>query len=186
MRNLIRDNSLIEFPADYTIIDLETTGFSNFDKITELSAVRVRNNEITDSYQQLVNPEKAIPPKVTELTGITDKMVKNMPVIDQVIEKFMEFLGDDILVGHNITFDIRFINNSLPGDLEFDNDFIDTLPFSRKVCNCHKFGLSDLLDYYNIKVNNLHRAENDCKATFYVYNAIKSDFLNNSSGHNFY
>ena len=93
--------------SDYVIYDLETTGTSCAnDKVVEISAVKVRNGKVDSEISTLVNPEMSIPFWASEVNGINDDMVKDAPVFEVVLKDFLEFIGDDVLVGHNIhTFD---------------------------------------------------------------------------------
>ena len=95
------------YPADYVVFDLETTGVSQErDDIIEVSAVRVCAHKVVDSYSTLVNPHGPIPPDATQVNGITDDMVKDAPDIGEAMEGFLAFIGASVLVGHNIhTFD---------------------------------------------------------------------------------
>lgn len=165
-----------EFEAvDYTVIDIETTGLSNtFDKIIELSALKIRDNEINSQYTTLVNPGIKIPSNIKLLTGIDDNMVKNSPKIDDVIEEFINFISDDVLLGHNVTFDIKFINNNIKdNNLKLENNYIDTLTISRKklpYLDNHK--LITLLQHYSISKSQSHRALSDCIATHQLYQKL--------------
>ena len=96
---------------NYTVFDLETTGFNPARcKIIEISALKVRNNTVTDVYSTLINPEMHIPSEATKTNHITDEMVKNAPTIKEEFDKFLDFIGNDILIGHNIdSFDYNMI-----------------------------------------------------------------------------
>ena len=90
---------LLAYPDDYTVLDIETTGLSpQNDYITEISAIKYRNNRRVDEFSSLVKPELSIPYYITRLTGIDDAMVADAPAIDEVILSFMEFLADDELL----------------------------------------------------------------------------------------
>ena len=99
-----------DFPCDYTVVDIETTGLSP-DKceIIEISALKVRNDEIVDTFSTLIKPSKRIDPFIVRLTGITDEMVAEAPKIRAVLPAFMEFVAEDFILGHNVNFDINFI-----------------------------------------------------------------------------
>ena len=87
---------------DYCVVDLETTGiFVRSAKIIEISAVRVRSNQITDRYSRLVNPGCPIPPEASAVNHISDEMVKDCPCLEEVIDSFAEFVGDDVIMGYN-------------------------------------------------------------------------------------
>ena len=101
--------------ADVTfcVLDIETTGGDrNTDLITEIGMVKVRAGEFLGTLQTLVNPGRAIPPMITMLTGITESMVVRAPPIEAVLPSMIEFLGDAVVVGHNVGFDMAFINSA--------------------------------------------------------------------------
>ena len=94
----------------FIAFDLETTGFlPGMDQITEIGAVRFENGQVDAVFSTLVNPRKPIPEIVTKITGITDEMVKDAPLIDSLLESFAEFCGNDIIVAHNAPFDVQFL-----------------------------------------------------------------------------
>lgn len=104
------------------VFDIETTGLLKYrDAITEIGAVRVENGEITETYNQLINPERILPEKIVEITGITDAMLADKPKIDEVLPGFLDFCGDSLLVGQNTDFDVGFIReNAKRLGLKFD------------------------------------------------------------------
>src|SRR5699024_8260206 len=112
---------------DFIVFDLETTGLSSYnDKITEIGAVRVSNGNIVDVFDELVNPEKFIPEKIQEITGITNEMVAGKPTIEEVLPKFLEFSKDAIFVGQNADFDIGFVReNCLLLNIPFEPIYLD-------------------------------------------------------------
>ncbi len=184
----IKGNSLLSLIDDYTVIDIETTGLSTkTDKIIELSALKVRNGKIISEYSRLVNPIIKIDRFIEELTGITNKMLSKEKSIEFVIESFIEFIGPDIILGHNINFDIQFINQALE-ELSLNlllNDYIDTLRMSRKVYKeipNHK--LSTLIEFHGL-TRDKHRALVDCILTHQIYQRIvkkvKKEGINLSS-----
>ncbi|MBO5131207.1 MAG: PHP domain-containing protein, partial [Romboutsia sp.] len=127
---LVEDNSFIiedandkELSQTFVVFDIETTGFSNTnDKITEIGAVKIENFEVVDRFSQLINPQKDISYKIQELTGITNDMVRNEPTIEEVLPKFIEFVGDSVLVAHNADFDMSFIKEKCrQQNIEFKN-----------------------------------------------------------------
>lgn len=162
-----RGNSLKDYVADYIVFDLETTGISpNYDSIIEISAVKVVNKKVTDTFSSLVNPERPIPYGATAVNGISNEMVADEPVLDEVFPQFIEFIGDNILVGHNIqSFDMKFIwraAEELFGKT-ISNDYIDTLPMARRCLpQLGHHRLVDIAAYYTISTSGAHRALNDC------------------------
>ena len=128
--------TIYESLSDYVVIDLETTDvYVTTCSVIELSAIRVRNNEICETFSTLVNPEEKIPEEVTQLTGITDSMVKDAPTLKECLPAFLEFLGDDVLLGHNIvSFDVNILYDAAEGlfGKKIQNDCLDTLYYSRR------------------------------------------------------
>lgn len=157
---------------DYCVLDTETTGLSSYyDEVIEIGILKIRDNKIVDRYTQLIKPQNIIDEFITQLTGITNEMVENMPRISEVKEEVLNFIGNDVIIGHNTSFDVRFISAGLNTTLE--NNYVDTLQFSRKLypeLNHHR--LSDLTEYLNLN-NNEHRALSDCISTKDLYDTIK-------------
>lgn len=158
--------------ADVTfcVLDIETTGGDrNTDLITEIGMVKVRAGVCLGTLQTLINPGRAIPPMITVLTGITESMVVRAPAIDAVLPAMIEFLGDAVVVGHNVGFDMTFINAALTrrGDPEITNPVIDTLPLARRlireeVPDCR---LGTLASRFRLDHRPSHRALDDALAT---------------------
>lgn len=171
----------IDFHNDYTVIDIETTGLnSTLDNIIELSAIKVRNNQIVSTFSKLINPNKKLNPFISNLTGITDSMLKQADTISKVLPQFLDFVGKDIILGHNVQFDIKFINQKSIEHLNkpFENEKIDTLRISRKLkikSGNHK--LKTLADFYNISQGRMHRGLEDCRITFEVYKHLKENSI---------
>ena len=158
---------------DYCVLDTETTGLSAYyDEIIEIGILRVRDNTIVDQYSQLIHPMNEIDPFITALTGITNEMVAGMPSIMEVKDKVLSFIGNDIILGHNTSFDIRFLNEGFQEQIE--NPYMDTMQFARKVYpELKHHRLSDLSDYLGLSTNE-HRSIADCITTKELYDAIKS------------
>lgn len=176
-----KGNSLVQFIDNYTIIDLETTGFSpRFDDIIELGAVRVRNGVITEQFQQLVNPGHEIDEFITEKTGITDDMLAGMPYLNEVIESYIAFIGADVIVGHNVNFDINFLYDNLLTlrNKPVTNDYIDTMRLAKKLLpELEHHRLKDLLEHFHLPPREQHRSLNDCLITYDVFKALKTDVI---------
>lgn len=158
---------------DYCVLDTETTGLSAYyDEIIEIGILRVRNNEIVDRYDQLIKPNFDIDGFITALTGITNDMLEGMPSIADVKTAVLSFIGDDIILGHNTSFDMRFLNEGFKTQLS--NQYMDTMQFARKLYpELKHYSLSDLTDYLGLH-NNEHRALADCIATKELYDAVKT------------
>lgn len=162
-----RGKRLDGYRKDYVVFDLETTGISpQWDEIIELSAIKVQDGEIVDEFSTLVNPGRPIPKGASAVNGITDRMVADAPQISEVIGLFLDFVGDAVLVGHNIhCFDMKFLYRAAAEKLgkEPSNDYIDTLYMARKYLpqlSHHK--LTDISSYFHISTQGAHRALNDC------------------------
>lgn len=154
--------------GEFVVFDLETTGFSSKnDKIIEIGAVKIKDGEIIDRFSEFVNPEKMIPAKIIELTGITDDMVKDSKTIDVVLPKFMEFVGNSTMVAHNAPFDISFIKKNLKDLGEgFNNQVMDTVPLARFLYpELKRVKLNTVAKYLGVSLENHHRAVDDAKAT---------------------
>lgn len=163
--------------SNYTVIDIETTGTSTKTcEIIELAAVKVVNGSIVDEYDSLIKPTSSISKKITELTGITNEMVENAPLIKNELQNFLDFVGDDIILGHNIsTFDSSIIYRYCEtlGLNPFINDMLDTLNYAH-YCNIDvpDYKLSTLSEYFGIEYD-AHRAKNDCFANHKCYEELK-------------
>lgn len=172
-----KGNSLLEFPDSFVAIDIETTGLdSSIDQIIEVGAVKVQNNEVIDTFSSLINPGREIDPFITSLSGITNDDLSSAPDPTSVLKDYFEFIGDSILIGHNVHFDINFLYDSFEKhfSVPLKNDFVDTLRLSRrffKDAPAHK--LSILADYLNIEVKEAHRALADCYTTIQLYYKLK-------------
>ncbi len=158
--------------ADVTfcVIDLETTGGDpNHCSITEIGAVKLRGGECLGTFQTMVNPGMAIPPTITVLTGITEAMVHKAPRIETVLGSLLEFVGDAVIVGHNIRFDLAFLQHALARDGRdpLVNTSIDTVTLARRlvrdeVPNCK---LGTLASRFRLAHQPSHRALDDALAT---------------------
>ena len=165
-----KGKSRIAFPEDFTVIDLETTGFDpSFDNIIEIAALRVRGGEIVDSFSTLVKPYDEIDEFITELTGITNDMLSTAPAPEEIFPSVREFIGEDIIVGHNVNFDINFLYDWFEIILKepFTNDFIDTMRIARKALpELPHHRLKDVSDAVGVVPGGAHRATADCRTTF--------------------
>lgn len=158
--------------VSYVIVDLETTGLSPYKHtITEIAAVRVKEDVIVEKFQTLVKPQRHIPSHITTLTGITDEMVKDAPILEQALQEFLTFLGDDILVAHNAQFDVGFLQYHAKKLLNhtLENQSVCTRKLaSRLLPELRSKRLSSLCEHFEIKNEQAHRAMSDVKATFNV------------------
>lgn len=175
-KSTLLGDSVIGFPQNYTVLDLETTGLNpSTDLIIEFAAVKVRDGKITDTFQSLCDPGFPIPPVIEAITGITSEMVRFSPNPRSVLPDFLDFVGDDFVIGHNILFDVRFIAAS-NGD--FKNTYIDTMKIFRKLHpNLLHHRLSDMVDFYGKQNESAHRALSDCYATQACFEAMHREIL---------
>ena len=153
----------------YIVFDLETFGLNSHEHpIIEIGAIKVQGTRIVDSYSQLINPKMPIPEKIQEITNITNSMVANMPTIEEVLPKFMEFVGEATMVAHNARFDMSFIRRECKRILgiDYDPSVIDTLQMARDVMPDLKgYGLGSLTKKLGVALENHHRAVDDSQAT---------------------
>lgn len=172
-----KGNSIIADLSSFSVVDLETTGLSPCnDSIIEISALKVIDNVVVDSFSQLVNPGFEIDSFISNLTGITNEELSSAPSIDEVLPDFREFIGDDIILGYNVNFDINFLYenyNEVFGE-PFTSDFIDGLRFARKLFPLMRHRrLAEMAEIFEIPVEISHRALADCETTLACYNALK-------------
>lgn len=151
-------------PTEYCVIDLETSGFSQTnDSIIEISAIRIKNGKETGNFDNLVKPKNDVSLKTAYLTGITNDDLESAQSIDEVIAAFSEFIGTTPLVGHNVSFDARFLaKNGLDVTTQIA---VDTLEYAQSVnLDTKNNELETLKEYYGIDRNS-HNALEDCRTT---------------------
>lgn len=189
-----KGNSLITLPSDYCIVDIETTGLDpSFDEILEISATKYRNNILVGKFSSLVKPpnklceygdnfetiveEYYVPDYIENLTGISNSMIEEAPDLAAILPQFIDFIGDDILIGHNVTFDINFLYDAILElfDKQLKNDYVCTVRLSRLLFPNEKHHrLKDMLKLYNIDFDKMHRSYIDCELTAKLYSNLKS------------
>ena len=164
---------------EYVVFDTETTGFNaaGADQMIEIGAVKIKNGEITDTFDELIDPKRHIPDKITELTQITDAMVSGHDDEKTVTKRFLKWVGDLPVVAHNAKFDISFIEMAMKKyNLgEFNNTIIDTLELSRTLDQGYaRHGLSQLVKRYNVNWDEdaHHRADYDAEGTAKVFHKM--------------
>lgn len=180
-----KGNSVIDFPNEYILIDIETTGLStDWDEIIEIAALKIKDNKVLDRFSSLVKPENEIDDFIMELTGITNAELEKADAINVVLPKFKEFILSSVLVGHNVNFDINFLYDSFLKNMNYEmkNDYIDTLRIARKVLpELKHHRLDDLLVHYALPERNLHRALGDCEKTYLIYKYLQNDAISKFS-----
>ena len=173
-KRLYKGHSLIKNLDDYTVLDIETTSLDSFaGEIVEISAIKVRDKKEINTFSELIKTKNEIGYFTTRLTGITNQMVqRDGKDLINVLKAFQKFLGNDIIVGHNVNFDINFIYDNMKENLNeyLTNDYVDTLRLSRRLLpNLKHHKLDNLIDYFNLVKRDEHRALNDCILTDQVY-----------------
>ena len=162
--------------VNYVIIDVETTGVDSYkDELIEISAVKVKGEEIIKEFDSFIKPMVPIPAVVTELTGITDSVVEQSPEINDVLAGFLEFIEDDVLVCHNAPFALSFLNRDARElfGMVIGNDYIDTNRIARKrLPQLRTRVLPALVDYYGIKVADESGLLTDCHIVKEVYECL--------------
>ena len=181
-----KGNSLLAFPASFSVIDIETTGLSPYyDQIIELSAIKVIDGTVVDKFTTLVQPDPDcdgvyIDSFITELTGITNEMLASAPKLSSTLPDYLNFIGNDLLVGHNVNFDINFIYDKAESLLSetFSNDFVDTMRISRRLHpEFQHHRLADLCERYHIDYTNAHRSLSDCLLTLKCLSFLSEDVV---------
>lgn len=167
----------LDFPlidTTFVAFDLETTGLTPVvDRIVEIGAVRFRAGDVLDTFQELVDPEIPISPAATATNGITDDMVKGQPTIEQVLPRFIDFLGEDIPIAHHAPFDVGFLSYDISRlNLTLaDRPVLDTCTIPKRLFpHAHGYSLEHLIAFLNIPVGTLHRALADAEACMALFN----------------
>ena len=158
--------------TDYAVIDVETSGLNpETDEIVRLSALKIENKTITDSFIALIKPQKSLTEAVENFIGITNADLSDKPGINDVLPDFLNFIGDNTLVAHNIGFDTEFINEALKkiGMPLLKNKTIDTLSLAKNKCESSGFSLWEVAKFPGVDCKNLSYEE----ITFNVYEKLK-------------
>lgn len=165
---------------DYCVIDLEMTGLNaKHHKILEVAAVKVREKRVVDTFSVLIHQNMPLSEELTELTGITNEMLKHAPREDEVLDAFFDFIGEDILIGQNVIFDYGFLKQAaINRKMEFERKSVDTLKIARRCLpSLEKKTLDSLCTYYGITMEHHHRALDDAGATQILYERLEEEFL---------
>lgn len=166
------------YPDDYVVLDLETSGLRDkIDEIIEIGMLKVVGGRVVTSYQSLLHTKKLIPRPIEKLTGITNEMVSaSGERLEDVMEKVESFIGQDCLVGHNIAFDLRFLNHALQknGKGIINNPHYDTMTLYQEKCDSQKrISLADMTTTLGLSQKPIHRALQDCRAVQEAYEILK-------------
>ena len=165
------------FVDSYTVVDIETTGLNPVkNEIIELSAIKITNNMPEKVFSTLIKPKNPISGFITSLTGISNLMVQNETSIEDVMQSFYDFVGESIILGHNVHFDMNFIraNSKRILNKNFPNKTLDTLKLARKILSdVPNYKLDTLAKYYNISTEGHHRGLTDCQITNKLYQNLR-------------
>lgn len=174
-----KGRSILTKVTDYTVVDIETTGLvPGEDEILEIGALRVRDNKVVAEFQELSKPNESISEFITSINGITNEMVQDAPPISEVISKFYEFLGNDVIVGFCTSFDVNFLYDECQkAGLDLTNDYIDSRRISKIVIPDFKektrrrYKLRNFIWYFKFGKQE-HRALSDCRYTKMLYDKL--------------
>lgn len=173
------DQHVLLKDATYVVFDTETTGLSaRYDKVIELAAVKMKDGNVIDTFEQFIDPGHPLSQTTINLTSITDDMVKGSKSEEEVFKMFQEFCKGTIIVGHNATFDVDFMNTGYARHnlAEISEPWIDTLPFARVLYpEMKRFQLNNLAKKLNVNLEHHHRAIYDAQATGFIYFAMLKD-----------
>jgi len=181
-----KGKSIIAFPSEYCVVDTETTGLSPaWDNIIEIGAVKYSNGVEVDRFQSLVQPSAYddgtfVDDFIAELTGITNEMLSTAPQAAEAIKAFSEFLGDSVVVGYNVSFDMNFLYDNFVKHLgkPLTNDYIDAMRMARKLHPDMKHHrLRDMVELYKIVNEHEHRALADCVATAECFTKLHEEAI---------
>jgi len=179
-KEYMKENILKERVTTFICFDIETTGLSPVtDKIIEIGALKVKDGKIVESFKEFINPGMKLPGHIVRLTGITDEMVKEADTQEAVVRRFIDFTGEYIVMGHNISFDYSFIKTAAKlQQVPFEKFGIDTLELSRKLLpQLESKSLGNMCGHYHIINDNAHRAYDDAKATALLYVNLCNEFF---------
>ena len=175
MLSLKQGKELNMFLSDYVIIDIETTGLnSNNNEVLEISALKVKSEEIIKEFDLLVKPMVPITPQITEITGITNSMVEQSPSIKDAFSDFITFIEDDVIVCFNASFDFGFLNHIAQELFRkvIGNDYIDTYHIAREHLPKMRLTVPSLSKYYGINFSCNSRTLTDCYLVKGIYECL--------------
>lgn len=179
-------------PMNFIVFDLETTGLNPLtNEIIEIGAIKFEVNEPVEIFHTFIKPKNKIPSKITSINGITNEKVENSPSIEEIIPKFLDFIGEDVLIAHNSDFDMKFILNQLYklGYKKTKNKVIDTLKLARQKVRKYDFEIDRDRKLKSYKLESFkyaldlweldsHNSIDDCKVCAYLYLKIKNEYEN--------
>ncbi|MCQ2537873.1 MAG: PolC-type DNA polymerase III [Lachnospiraceae bacterium] len=172
VKNFVINDNGQNFNSTTVVFDIETTGRSaKRNKIIEIGAVKLQNNEIIDRFSTFINPQVPIPAEIESLTHISDAMVADAPLIDEVLPKFLEFCGESVIVAHNAAFDTGFIKYNCEAlGLQYNPTIVDTLGLAQSLLTGLKnYKLDTVADELRVSLESHHRAVDDAECTAEIY-----------------
>ncbi len=166
--------------STFVFFDVETTGMSpaGGHRICELALVQWQENKVVATFHSLLNPGRPISPAASAVNSITDSMVAQAPYFHEVAEDLLRFIRDTIIIGHNVSFDLSFLNSQLRNiDLpEVDNTVLDTLSLARRCYNFPSNSLGNIAKTLTLPIQTQHRALDDALLTKDIFNRFMQDF----------
>lgn len=178
MKDRIKGKSLIDFPDSYVVVDVETTGFDpDYDEIIELAAIKVTDRIQEENFCSLVHPEAQIPALITAKTGITNEMTADAPRIEDILPEFINFIGQGVIVGHNIGFDINFLydNSERLGLGPVTNEQVNTMRLANRLLpELENRKLDALAAALGVEPKDRHRALGDCQTTAECFERMRA------------
>lgn len=179
----VKGQSINRYLVDYCVLDLETTGVNTQkDKIIEIGALKVRDGVVIDSFESLVNPHKTISAEASLKNHITDDMVKEAPDIEVILDSFLNFIGDDVVIGANLaSFDIPLLNNECISiyNCHFTNDFVDVLQLAKIIPGLNHYNLETIANHFHVDTEGNHRALKDCHITKECFDHLYKEYGEN-------
>ncbi len=173
----VKSKKALNFVDNYVLVDIETTGLSPInDEIIEIGAIKVKENKIVDEYNELIKINRRLSPFITNLTGITDAMLRHGKLPSVVFKEFVDFVEDDVIIGHNVNFDYGFLCDKCKKYINYnlENERIDTMYLAKKlVPNSINYKLGTLANYFNVSYEGAHRGLKDVEITYEVYNHLR-------------
>lgn len=170
-KNRYAYKKITSFVDNYVVLDIETTGLDyKSDVILEIGCLKYKNNILVDTFHTLVNPGMPIPEQATAINHITDDMVKDAPFASEKLQELIDFIGNNVIVGHNIGFDIKFLITACSFCLIEYPKFttINTIALAHKYLQLDSYSLDSIREYFN-NTDEAHRALSDCEMTAQLY-----------------
>jgi len=173
INDFLKYSKVRKLQSDFTVLDFETTGFSaDSNKIIQVAAVKYRNFERIDQFVSFVNPQEHISSRITKINGISDDDVKSAPLIEVILPQLLQFIGDDTIIAHNASFDMKFLlTNMYKNNIKYKPyKVIDTLTLARKyIIDSENHKLPTLKQYLKLDKYKSHEALHDCFVTAELY-----------------